>query len=120
MKKRFLLFVLCALVAGTFCSCNDTFSKNYPILYVVNGTDYSAEVYCDNHLVATAGAHNNSGKVELNNTSINLPVFVEAEFYDNKGKRVGGYTWNSYHFSWNKSYKMTLANSSSSSSLKEL
>ena len=76
---------LVALLAGTFSSCNkDGVMGDYPILYVVNGTDYSANVYCDNRLVATAGAHNNSGKVVLSNTSVNLPVYVEAEFYDKK------------------------------------
>ncbi len=121
MKQKIILMALVALLAGTFSSCNkDGALGNYPILYVVNGTDYSANVYCDNRLVATAGAHNNSGKVVLSNTSVNLPVYVEAEFYDKKGNRVGGYDWNNYYFQWNKSYKMTLTGSSSTSMITAL
>lgn len=121
MKHKIILMALVALLVGTFSSCNkDGVMGNYPILYVVNGTDYSVNVYCDNHLVATAGAHNNSGKVVLSNTSVNLPVYVEAEFYDKKGNRVGGYEWNNYYFQWNKSYKMTLTGSSSTSMITAL
>ena len=113
-----MLVVLAAVLIGAFSSCS--IDKNDPILYVVNGTDYSVNVYCDNYLVASANAHNNSGKVVLSNTSVNLPVYVEAEFYDSKGKRVSGYHWKSFKFSWNKSYKMTLTSSASTSSLNEL
>ena len=121
MEHKFLLLALVAMLTGMFTSCNkDGVLGNYPILYVVNGTDYSVNVYCDNRLVASAGAHNNSGKVELSNTSVNLPVYVEAEFYDSKGKRVGAYEWNNYYFQWNKSYKMTLTNSSSTSMITAL
>lgn len=116
MKLKILLLALVTMLTGMFTSCNkDGVLGNYPILYVVNGTDYSVEVYCDNRLVASAGAHNNSGKVVLSNTSANLPVYVEAEFYDTKGKRVRSYEWNNYYFKWNRSYKMTLTNSSSTS-----
>ena len=112
MKHKIIFLALVALFVGTFSSCNkDGVIGNYPILYVVNGSDYKVNVYCDNLLVATAGAHNNSGAIQLSNTSINLPVYVEAEFYDSKNKYVGRYSWNSYYFSWNKSYKMTLNNS---------
>ena len=77
MKHKFLLLALIAMLTGMFTSCNkDGVLGNYPILYVVNGTDYSVNVFCDNLLVASAGAHNNSGKVELANTSVNLPVYV--------------------------------------------
>ena len=104
------------MLLGGFTSCNrDGVIGDYPILYVVNGTDYSVNVFCDNLLVASAGAHNNSGKVELANTSVNLPVYVEAVFFDNKGKKVHAYEWSNYYFQWNKSYKMTLTNSSSTS-----
>ena len=121
MKRKIILMALVALLAGVFSSCKkDGVMGDYPILYVVNGTDYSVNVYCDNHLVTTAGAHNNSGKVVLSNTSVNLPVYVEAEFYDKKGNRVGGYEWNNYYFQWNKSYKMTLTGSSSSSMITAL
>ena len=83
MKKQILLMAIIAMLVGTFSSCNrDGVIGDYPVLYVVNGSDYSAKVYCDNYLVATAGAHNNSGKVALSNTSVNLPVYVEAVFYD--------------------------------------
>lgn len=120
MKKKFILFTLLALLAGTFCSCDKNGTSNYPILYVVNGTNYTVDVYCDNHLVASVGAHNNSGAVKLNNVSVNLPVYVEADFFDSKGSRVGGYTWNNYYFKWDKSYKMTLTNSASTSTLSAL
>ena len=119
MKKKFFILVLFAAMLG-LSSCGDMFKNSYPILYVVNSSDYSVNVYCDNHPVASVSAHNNSGKVELDNVSINLPVYVEAIFYDSKGKKVGGYNWSSRYFRWNKSYKMTLTNSSSSSSLVEL
>ena len=112
MKRKFILFALLALLSGMFSSCNDAFSKNYPILYVVNGTDYSVNVYCDNLLVATAGAHNNSGKVELSDTSINLPVYVEVDYFDSKGTKVCKIHWNDYYFKWNTSYKMTLTGTS--------
>ena len=50
------------MLVGTFSSCNNNgVVGNYPILYVVNGTDYPVNVYCDNRLVASAGAHNKSG-----------------------------------------------------------
>lgn len=121
MKNRLfitMLIVFAAVLVGVFSSCS--IDKNDPILYVVNGTNYSVNVYCDNYLVASANAHNNSGKVVLSNTSVNLPVYVEAEFYDNNGKRVTAYQWNNFYFKWNKSYKMTLTNSTSTSRLVEL
>ncbi len=114
MKKQILFLAFIAMLVGTFCSCNKNgVMGDYPILYVVNGTDYSVNVYCDNRLVTSAGAHNNSGKVKLSNISVNLPVYVEAEFYDIKGNRVGTDTWNNYYFQWNRTYKMTLTNSTS-------
>lgn len=118
MKNKIILMALVAVLVGTFSSCNkDGGLGNYPILYVVNGTDYSVNVYCDNLLVATAGAHDNSGKVVLSNTSVNLPVYVEAIFYDKKGNKVNGYNWSKYYFRWDTSYKMTLTTSTSTSSL---
>ena len=121
MKQKFLLLAFVAMLTGVLTSCNkDGDLGNYPILYVVNGTDYSVNVYCDNRLVTSAGAHNNSGKVELSNTSVNLPVYVEAEFYDTKGKRIGAYIWDNYYFQWNKLYKMTLTKSSSTSMITAL
>ena len=90
MKNKIILMALVAVLVGTFSSCNkDGGLGNYPILYVVNGSSYSANIYCDNLLVASAGAHNNSGRVELTNTSINLPVYVEAYYYDSNGKYTG-------------------------------
>ena len=100
-----------AVLLGVFCSCSnnkDTEVLNRPILYVVNGSNYNVEVYCDNHLVATAGAHNNSGGVKLSDVSINLPVYVEVYYYDSKGKYQGKISWNEYYFKWNSSYKLTL------------
>ena len=111
MKHKFLVLTLFAIVFVSFNSCKDTGLNDYPVLYVVNGSDYKVNVYCDNLLVTTAGAHNNSGAVKLSNTSINLPVYVEAEFYDSKNNYAGRYIWNNYYFSWNQSYKMTLTNS---------
>lgn len=111
MKQKILVLALLALVIGSFSSCKDAGLNDYPILYVVNGSDYKVNVYCDNLLVATAEAHNNSGAVKLSDTSINLPVYIEAEYYDSKNNYVGRHKWNSYYFSWNKSYKMTLTNS---------
>lgn len=121
MKNKLILLAVLVMFVGVVNSCKqDRVIDSYPILYVVNGTDYPVNVYCDNHLVAIAGKHNNSGKIELTNTSINLPVYVVAEFYDNKGNRFASYTWNNYYFRWNKTYKMTLTNSSSNSQLVEL
>lgn len=111
MKNKILFMAFIALFVGTFSSCKKDEVISYPNLYVVNGTNYSADVYCDNHLVATAGAHNNSGKVVLANTSVNLPVYVEVNFYDTKGTKVGAYHWDSFSFRWNTSYKMTLTSS---------
>lgn len=116
MKHKFLVLALLALILGSFNSCKKDAGSNdypidYPILYVVNGSDYKVNVYCDNLLVATAGAHYNSGAVKLSNTSINLPVYVEAEFYDSNNNYIGCYKWNDYYFRWNKLYKMTLTNS---------
>ena len=117
MKCKILLLALVAMLIGTLTSCNN---DDYPILYVVNGTDYSVNVYCDNRFVTSADAHNNSGKVVLSNTSVNLPVYVEAEFYDSKGKKVRTYTWHDQYFRWNRSYKMTLTNSTSTSVIQTL
>ncbi len=122
MKHRIFIMAMIALFMGTLCSCekNEQVTKNLPVLYVVNGTGYSVNVYCDNHLVTSAGAHDNSGKVVLTNVSINIPVYVEAKFYDSKGKLVTGYNWNSFYFEWNKSYKMTLTTSTSTTKLVEI
>lgn len=121
MKHKIILLAILAMLTAMFSSCKkENMSGNYPVLYVVNGTDYAVDVYCDNHLVATAGAHNNSGGVTLSNISINLPVYVEAEFLDSKGKVVHNYNWTNYYFRWNKSYKMTLTTSSSTSKITEL
>ena len=113
MKQKIILMALVALLAGIFSSCNkDGALGNYPTLYVVNGSSYSANIYCDNLLVATAGAHNNSGRIDLTNTSINLPVYVEAYYYNSKGEYVGKHiAWESFYFKWNKSYKITLNDS---------
>ena len=122
MKHRILFIAFIAFVIGMFCSCNskEQVTQELPILYVVNGTGYAVDVYCDNHLVASAGAHNNSGKVILSDVSINFPVYVEADFYDSKGNFHHSYEWTKYYFRWNKTYKMTLTNSSSSSIISEL
>lgn len=98
--------IVAMLLAITFSSCN---KEGNPILYVVNASDYDAEILCDNHLVTFVAARNNSGKVELNNVSVNAPVYVEAYYYD-KGAYTGKHvSWN-YYFKWNKSYKLTLTN----------
>ena len=122
MKHKLLFIAMLALFMGAFCSCDkkDQVTQNNPVLYVVNGTGYSVNVYCDNHLVTSAGAHNNSGKVVLSNVSINFPVYVEAEFYDSKGKVVNKYDWSNYYFQWNKTYKITLTTSSSTSMITAL
>ena len=113
MKTKILFVAFIAFVIGVLCSCerNEQVTQQRPILYVVNGSDYSANIYCDNHLVATAGAHNNSGEIMLTNTSVNLPVYVEAYFYDKKGDYAGKHMNWDYTFRWNHSYKMTLNNS---------
>lgn len=122
MKHKILFMAFITFAIGILCSCNreESVKQDRPVLYVVNGTGYAVDVYCDNHLVASAGAHNNSGTVRLTNVSINLPVYVEADFYDKKGNFVHSYEWTKYYFRWNKTYKMTLTNSSSSSIISEL
>lgn len=105
MKKKILFMAILAILAGMFSSCGNAFQNSYPILYVVNSSDYSANVYCDNHSVASVGAHNNSGKVVMDNVSVNLPVHVEVYF--SNGKKV---TFENYYFRWNTSYKLTLTN----------
>ena len=120
MKHKIFLIAFVILLAGSFTSCDNDLKRDYPILYVVNGTDYSVDVYCDNFFVVSVGAHDNSDKVELSNTSINLPVYVEADFYDSKGKKVNGYNWSNQYFRWNRSYKMTLTNSTKTSSITAL
>ena len=110
MKKNVFILALLTTLLG-FTSCISEPEMNRPDLYVVNGSDYSVQVYCDNHLVTTASAHSNSGRTPLIDVSINIPVFVEAKFYDKKGEYVGRYSWNNYYFTWNASYKMTLQNS---------
>ena len=111
MKTKILILSILTLLTCTFTACNkDGGFGNYPILYVVNASDYSVKVYCDNLLVTSVNAHNNSGKVVLSNTSVNLPVYVEANYYNAKGQKAMHNSWNVY-FRWNKSYKMTLNNS---------
>jgi hypothetical protein len=118
MKHKIIIWVFVALFGGLLNSCKlANPDLKVPVLYVVNGTNYAVNIYCDNILVASTNAHGNSGKIELNNTGINVPVYVEAEFYDNKGNVISAYNWSNYYFRWNKSYKMTLTNSSSNSSL---
>lgn len=112
MKYKIILVAFIALIVGTFGSCKNGGMDSYPILYVVNTSDYSVEVYFDNYMVTSVGAHNNSGKVVLSNTSINLPVYVEVKLYDKKGNE-GHASWDDYYFKWNKSYKMTITNSTS-------
>ena len=112
MKNKLLLLGFLVLMTCAFTACDNNGERlgTKPILYVVNGSDYSVDVYCDNYLVASTGAHSNSGKVVLTNTSINLPVFVEALYFDKKGNQVFKLTWNDYIFKWDTSYKMTLQN----------
>ncbi len=117
--KKFLLMAFFAMVMGTFYSCKSKEEQNYPILYVVNGTSYYAEVYCDNRFVLSANAHENSRGVRLSNTSINFPVYVEVMFFNANGKMVNAYHWSEYYFNWNKNYKMTLTTSASSSRITE-
>jgi uncharacterized protein YcfL len=110
MKHKIFLMAIVAVLLGAFCSCSTKESEtlNRPVLYVVNGSNYSVEVYCDNHLVATARAHNNSGGIRLSNVSINIPVYVEVYYYDSKGKYQGNLSFDNYYFKWNSSYKLTI------------
>lgn len=107
MKKKFFWMALVALLMA-MSSCNNE-PLNYPVMYIVNASDYSVKVNCDNNPVVTVGQNSNT-KVQLSNVSVNLPVFVEVEYFDSKGNRVKRYTWDSYYFSWNTAYKMTLKN----------
>lgn len=109
MKRKFIILAFFAALLG-FSSCN-SLQPSYPVLYVVNTSDYSVEVYCDNHFVTAASAHNNSGQTTLDNVSINLPVYVELYYYDKKGNYVGKGKWENYYFRWDKTYKMTITNS---------
>lgn len=115
MKHKIILLAMLAMLVGTFSSCDGNGVDNYPSLYVVNGTDYAVNVYCDNQLVVAAWEHNNSETVVLSNISVNSPIYVTAEFYDTAGNIVDRYEWSDYYFQWNKTYKMTLTSSSSTS-----
>lgn len=105
MKKKILFMAILTMLVGMFSSCGGSLQNSYPILYVVNSSDYSASVYCDNLCVTSVGARNNSGKVVLDDVSVNLPVHVEVYF--SNGKKV---TFDNYYFRWNTSYKLTLTN----------
>ena len=109
MKRKFFVLALFAALLGLSACSN--LQPNYPEMYVVNGSDYSVEVYCDNHFVTAASAHNNSGQTTLDNVSINLPVYVELYHYDTKGNYVRKLIWENYYFRWDKTYKMTITNS---------
>lgn len=111
MKRKILLMAILAAFVCALSSCKSKDEQSYPILYVVNGSDYYVDVYCDNILVASAGVHGNSGAISLSNTSVNIPVYVEAAFYDKNGSRVKRLSWSSYYFRWNRTYKLTLNNS---------
>lgn len=105
MKKNFLILAVLAILTGMFSSCGNALQGNYPILYVVNSSNYSVNVYCDNYPVVSVGPRNNSGKVVLDGVSVNLPVYVEVYF--SNGSKV---TFDNYYFGWNTSYKLTLTN----------
>lgn len=111
MKNKIFFMALVAILSFTFSSCSKT-ELNYPAFYVVNSSNYLADVYCDNHFITTTTAHGNSGKVVMNNVSINLPVLVEVYFYDSKHNYVGKVNWKNYYFKWNKNYKLTIFSSS--------
>lgn len=113
MKRSILVLSFFAFLAIMLTSCKKEDFMKAPILYVVNSTDYRANVYCDNLLVASVKAKNNSGKIILEDTSVNLPVYIEVDFLDSKGKTIHNISWDNYYFSWNKSYKMTLKNTTS-------
>ncbi|MBQ7632320.1 MAG: hypothetical protein IJS82_06150 [Paludibacteraceae bacterium] len=108
MKKKFFWMALMALMLGLSSCKNETL--NYPVMYIVNASDYSAKISCDNKLITTVAAHKNIQEL-MNTVSINLPVYIEVEFLDSKGNRVKRYTWENYYFGWNSTYKMTLQNS---------
>lgn len=114
MKKKLFIMALVAVLFGSLSSCSSSveksMEKSYPILYVVNSSDYTIQFYCDNQKVATTSAHNNSGAITLSSVSINLPVFVEVYYYDNKGNYVNRTEGDDYQFHWNKSYKLTVHN----------
>lgn len=114
MKKKLLLMALLTLLVGTFTSCERFIENNLPVLYVVNGADYAAKVYCDNWPIANVSSHNNSGKIILTDVSINLPVLVEVYFYKNGSYINKKIAWEDYYFKLGKSYKMTLTNSGGS------
>lgn len=111
MKRKFIILALFVALLG-LSSCN-SLQPSCPILYVVNASDYSVEVYCDNLFVTAAGAHNNSGAITLSNVSINLPVYVEMRYYDKNGNYAGNGKWENYYFRWDKTYKITVTNSGS-------
>ena len=114
MKRFLFIMALVAALLGTFSSCTSpvdkSMEKSYPILYVVNSSDYTIQFYCDNRKVATTSAHANSGAITLSNISINLPVFVEVYYYDKKGNYVSRTEGDDFQFRWNKTYKLTVHN----------
>lgn len=110
MKRKIFFMAFIAILIGTLTSCEKEEAAR-PVLYVVNSSTYDANVYCDNRLIAITPSYGNSGKIIMDNVSINFPVLVEVYLYDAKGNYVGDVSWNNYYFSWNASYKITITNS---------
>ena len=112
MKRKIFFVALLAILIGTLTSCGKE-ELARPVLYVVNSSNYDAYVYCDNRLVTKTPSYENSGKIIMDNVSINFPVHVKISLYDTKGNYAGEVSWSNYYFSWNTSYKITITNSKS-------
>ena len=109
--KKFLFFLAAALfLSVSFTSCyHGGVIGDYPIMYIVNGSDYAVEVYCDNHFIAATAAHSNSEKVRLTALPMHAPIYIEVLYYNDKKELVDERTWDNYYFRWSRAYKMIIS-----------
>lgn len=110
MKKILFFLAVVTVLTLSFTSCYmGGVIGDYPIMYIVNGSDYAVEVYCDNHFIAATKAHTNSGKVRLSALPMHAPIYIEVLYYNDKKELVDERTWDNYYFRWSRAYKMIIS-----------